>query len=198
MVLFDESPVTLIRETTTQFHITPDKDSLTRISTSLSHLHNTRTSRLATHQNLLKTLSRKLNTLQSQNIYEEERHDAGQHVEEMLRLDTEKFRVAKGCSDAEIEGERLRSELAGLKGVLEGLEREGVEGGRRVGCEEEGEVALKLQFYRSLGIDISQDPTTHDFNRAVIRNTQRGDVNVVNVDGKLSQSGYVNTFWESM
>lgn len=58
--------------------------------------------------------------------------------------------------------------------------------------------SLKLQFYRSLGIDVSQDSTTGDFSRAIIRNTSRGDVNVVNVDGKLSQSFYANMFWESM
>jgi kinetochore protein Spc24, fungi type len=57
---------------------------------------------------------------------------------------------------------------------------------------------LKLQFYRSLGIDITQDTTTGEFNRAVIRSTQRGDVNVVNVDGKLSRSFYAKMFWESM
>jgi kinetochore protein Spc24, fungi type len=55
-----------------------------------------------------------------------------------------------------------------------------------------------LQFYRSLGIDVTQDATTGDFTRAVIRNTQRGDVNVVNVDGKLSRSFYANMFWDSM
>ena len=57
---------------------------------------------------------------------------------------------------------------------------------------------LKLHFYRSLGIDISQDEATGDFNRAVIRNLSRGDVNVANVDGKLSRSFYANMFWQSM
>ena len=64
MVLFDEDPVVvrptlslthrttktftntspsqLISETTNQFHITPDKDSLTRITTSLSALNSAR------------------------------------------------------------------------------------------------------------------------------------------------------------
>lgn len=57
---------------------------------------------------------------------------------------------------------------------------------------------LKLQFYRGLGIDVSQDPSTGDFNRAIIRNTARGDVNVVNVDGKMSQSYYADMFWDSL
>lgn len=61
--------------------------------------------------------------------WEEDRHDAGGHAERMLRMDTEKFRVAKGVSDVEIEGERLEGELRGLRSQLEGLERQGVEGG---------------------------------------------------------------------
>ncbi|KAK3116430.1 putative kinetochore protein spc24 [Teratosphaeriaceae sp. CCFEE 6253] len=198
MVLFDEDPVTLIRETTNQFHIAPDRDSLGRISGSLSQLQQARQLRLNDHHAVLKSLSRRLNGLHSQVGFEEERHDAGKHASEMLRMDTEKFRVAKGVSDVEIEGERLGGELAGLRTQLEGLEKEGVEGGRRVGGEAEDEVVLKLQFYRSLGIDVSQDAATGDFHRAVIRNTTRGDVNVVNMDGKLSRSFYANMFWDSL
>lgn len=57
---------------------------------------------------------------------------------------------------------------------------------------------LKLQFYRSLGIDVSQDEASGDFNRAVIHNASRGDVNVVNVDTKVSKSFYANMFWDSL
>ncbi|KAK4541829.1 hypothetical protein LTR36_007361 [Oleoguttula mirabilis] len=198
MVLFDEDPVTLISETTNQFHIAPDKDSLTRITASLATLSATRHHKLHSQQTTLKTLSRRLNNLHSQASYEEERHDAGKHASEMLRMDTEKFRVAKGVSDVEIEGERLGGELAGLRAVLEGLEREGVEGGRLAGGDGEDEVLLKLQFYRSLGIDVAQDSVTGDFHRAVIRNTARGDVNVVNVDGTLDRSFYANMFWDGL
>nr|POE85382.1 putative kinetochore protein spc24 [Quercus suber] len=201
MVLFDEDPVTLISETTNQFHIAPDRESLTRISGSLHALANARQSRLDNQQSILKSLSRRLNNLQSQQHFEEERHDAGAHASEMLKLDTEKFRTAKGVSDVEIEGERLQGELAGLKAQLEVLEREGVEGGesrRGRGREVEDEMILKLQFYRTLGIDVSQDAGTGEFRRAIIRNKARGDVNVVNVDGTLSQTFYSNLFWESM
>lgn len=140
MVLFDEDPVTLISETTNQFHIAPDKESLTRITSSLSTLSTTRHQKLSHQQTVLKSLSRRLNNLQSQQSYEEERHDAGKHASELLRMDTEKFRIAKGVSDAEVEGERLGSELAGLRAQLEILEREGPEGGRRVGGDAEDEV----------------------------------------------------------
>lgn len=58
-----------------------------------------------------------------------------------MALDAEKFRVAKSAYDVEVQGERLEGELAALKVQLEGLEREGVEGGRR-GSESEGDEVL--------------------------------------------------------
>jgi len=109
--------------------------------------------------------------------------------------------------------------LAGLKAQLEVLEREGVEGGRR-GSDSEGDEVLyvavlrfvlrgvllltlrfcrlKLQVYRSLGIDVSQDANTGVFNRAVIRNPAKGDVNVVKVDSKVDKTVYANMFWDSL
>ena len=128
------------QETTNQFHIAPDRDSLSRVSDSLTSLSNSRTGRLDHHHAILKSLSRRLNGLEEGRRWEEDRHDAGGHAERMLKMDTEKFRVAKGVSDVEIEGERLEGELAGLRGQLEGLERQGVEGGWRRQSEGEDEV----------------------------------------------------------
>lgn len=140
MVLFDEDPNQLLKETISQFHIAPDRDSLSRISDSLSLLSNARVSRLDQQRAALKSLSRRLNGLQEGRKWEEDRHDAGGHAERMLKMDTEKFRVAKGASDAEIEGERLEGELASLRQHLDVLERQGVEGGRRRDDEGEDEV----------------------------------------------------------
>ena len=55
-------------------------------------------------------------------------------------MDTEKFRIAKGVSDAEIEGERLEGELAGLKTQLDTLDKQGVDGTWRRDSEGEDEV----------------------------------------------------------
>lgn len=140
MVLFDEDPVTLISETTNQFHIAPDRDALTRVSGSLHTLQQARSIRLENHAHALKQLSRRLHHLQSQSNFEEERHDAGKHASEMLRMDTEKFRIAKGASDAEIEVERLEGELASLRSQWSVLEQEGVEGGRRGKAGDEDEI----------------------------------------------------------
>ena len=140
MVLFDEDPTALLKETTNQFHIAPDRDSLSRISDSLTSLSTARRSRLDNHHAILKSLSRRLNGLEDGRRWEEDRHDAGGHAERMLKMDTEKFRIAKGVSDAEIEGERLEGELAGLKTQLDTLEKQGVDGAWRRDSEGEDEV----------------------------------------------------------
>ena len=140
MVLFDEDPTALLKETTNQFHIAPDRDSLSRISGSLTSLSTARRSRLDNHHAILKSLSRRLNGLEEGRRWEEDRHDAGGHAERMLKMDTEKFRIAKGVSDAEIEGERLEGELAGLKTQLDTLEKQGVDGAWRRDSEGEDEV----------------------------------------------------------
>lgn len=69
---------------------------------------------------------------------------------------------------------------------------------------------LKLHIYRSLGISASQDPSTAEFNRAIVRkapttegsdnisNAGKGDVNIINVDGKLSRGFYAGMFWDAL
>lgn len=184
----------LMAEATNKFHITPDKDSLTRVHESLHALHQARALRLDNQTSILSSLSRKLNKVNSAHSYDLERHDAGQHAQNMLKMDTEKFRIAKGVSDAEIESERLRGELAALRQQLNTLEREGVEGGRKADGAED-EIVLKLQFYRSLGIDARRDETSGDFKKAVICNAERGDVHVVDIDGGRVDA---NLFWDAL
>ncbi|KAK4631590.1 putative kinetochore protein spc24 [Fulvia fulva] len=199
MVLFDEDPVDLMSATTSKFRIAPDKDSLNRISESLHTLASARQSRLDQQTDVLSSLSRRLNNIKGQYDYEEERHDAGRHAAEMLKMDTEKFRIAKGVNDAEIETERLGGELAALKQQLETLEKEGVEGGARRSVQKQEDAnILKLSFYRSLGIEVQQDAKTGEYNRAVIHNAGKGDVNVIDVDSSQAPGHYTKTLWDSI
>ena len=57
--------------------------------------------------------------------------------------------------------------------------------------------SLRLKVYRSLGIDIDHDEAGN-FNKAVIRNSRKGDVHVVNIDPKFSRFFYANYFWSTM
>ena len=56
---------------------------------------------------------------------------------------------------------------------------------------------LKLRLYRSLGIDAETD-SSGKYNKAIIRNIQKGDVHVVNIDPKFSRFFYANYFWQTM
>ena len=159
-------------------------------------------------------------------------HNPTDHASTILKLDTEKFKIAKQASDLDIEGERLQSELSRLGSVLGELEAEGVEGGERErGPEEDATVyvfllpptspipnpiylhhylvhgwaklmhilySLKLKVYRTLGIDVEADSTTGQYNKAVIRNAEKGDVHVVTIDPKFSRNFYTNYFWRTM
>ncbi|KAJ9636832.1 putative kinetochore protein spc24 [Coniosporium apollinis] len=200
-MLLDEDPAALIASCAANFNIAPDRASLTRISSSLSSLQQFRQHNLSQLSSTLAQFSRQLSNLQSQHSLIVSSHNAADHASEILRLDTEKFRIAKQASEAEIEVERLEAELDGLRGQLGDMEAQGVENAaeaqRSAGLAED-EVLLKLKVYRSLGIDVEQDQGTGRYSKAVIRNTQKGDVHVVNIDPKFSQFFYASWFWQTM
>lgn len=108
-----------------------------RISDSLSTLATFRAAQLNSLTSTLQKYSRQHQTLASTHNMTISQHDATSHASEILRLDTEKFKIAKQASDLEIEGERLQSELSRLGNVLADLEEEGVEGGERDRLPEE-------------------------------------------------------------
>ncbi|KAF2101202.1 Spc24-domain-containing protein [Rhizodiscina lignyota] len=198
-MLLDEVPAALISQCVDHFNLGPDKSSLSRISDQLSTLSSARDLQLQTLQSNLKKLSRQLATVESQHRVTTSNHDASEHAHEILRLDTEKFRVAKQASDLEIEAQRMEEELRGLRATLGELDKQGVEGdverNRDVGDDE---VILKLKVFRSLGIDVEADASTGVYSKAVIRNTQKGDVHVVNIDPKFSRFFYADYFWRTM
>lgn len=61
----------------------------------------------------------------------------------------------------------------------------------------DGDDRLQLKIYRSLGIDIEPDDAGN-YNKAIIRNTKKGDVHVVNIDPKFSKFFYANYFWQTI
>ncbi|KAF2870843.1 Spc24 subunit of Ndc80-domain-containing protein [Massariosphaeria phaeospora] len=198
-MLLDEDPAALISQCTSNFKFASDHSSLLRISDSLSTLTQFRTTHLSTLSTTLSKLSRTHQTLSSHHAHTLSHHNPTTHASDILRLDTEKFKIAKQASDLEVEGERLQGEVGRLGVVLQELEDEGVEGGveRERGAEEDATV-LKLKVYRTLGIDVEADVTTGQYNKAVIRNAAKGDVHVVNIDPKLSRYFYTNYFWRTI
>merc|ERR1712036_123087 len=110
-MLLDEPPNDLIHKCTQSFHIDPDKLSLSRIRDSISTLQSSRTHRISAQRQSLKGLNRQLSTLQSTHALTVQSHNPTEHASEILRLDTEKFRIAKEASQLETEGERLEGEV---------------------------------------------------------------------------------------
>ncbi|MCJ1238894.1 kinetochore-associated Ndc80 complex subunit spc24 [Varicellaria rhodocarpa] len=198
-MLLDEDPATLIHHTIGNFNIHPDKSAISRIHESLSTLQQARGLRVREAEDVLKKLSRNLTTLSTQHAETIISHSTASHASQIVELDTQKFRVAKAASDLEIEGERLDQELEGLKARLVELELQGVEGdeNERAKRESEDPTVLKLKIYRSLGIDVEAD-RAGNYNKAVVRNIQKGDVHVFNIDPKLSRYFYANYIWQAL
>ncbi|KAL9020200.1 MAG: hypothetical protein Q9185_002570 [Variospora sp. 1 TL-2023] len=198
-MLLEEDPATLIRHTIGNFNIHPDKTAIGRINESLSTLQQARDLRVREAESALKKLSRNFQTLATQHNETVSAHHSTDHASQIVELDTQKFRVAKTASDLEIEGERLEQELEGLKGRLHELNLQGAEGDGATKSKRELEdpTILKLKVYRSLGIDIDPD-SSGTYNKATIRNTQKGDVHVVNIDPRFSRFFYANYFWQTI
>ncbi|KEY84067.1 hypothetical protein BA78_8073 [Aspergillus fumigatus] len=150
-------------------------------------------------ESALRKLSRNLHALTAQHEEAVSSHDSAKHAAQMVELDTKKFRIAKAATELEIESERLEGELEMLKERLAELEAQGLEGDEATRREREADDAtiLRLKIYRSLGIDIEADEAGN-FSKAIIRNSRKGDVHVVNMDPKFSRFFYANYFWSTM
>ncbi|KAJ5287325.1 hypothetical protein N7478_003011 [Penicillium angulare] len=218
-MLLDGDPGTLIHHTIGNFNIHPDKQAVTRIDDSLSTLQQSRDLRIREAESSMHKLSRHLHSLRTQHEEAVAIHDSGKHAAEIVELDTKKFRIAKTATELEIESERLEGELEMLKERLADLEAQGLEGDETTRREREMDDAtmwvlfqsnyikythmlitynsLRLKIFRSLGIDIEPDEAGN-FHRAVIRNSRKGDVHVVNIDPKFSRFFYSNYFWQTM
>lgn len=200
-MILEEDPGQLIRHTIHNFNIAPDRQAISRIHDSLSTLQSARELRLGEATTTLKKLARTLSTLSSQHEELVSGHSSTAHASEIARLDTQKFRTAKACSDLEMEGERLAATAADLGARLAELEAQGVEGGLdAAGAKDpvDDEVLLRLKVYRSLGIEIERDGQDGEFSRAVVRNDRKGDVHVVNMDKNFSRFFYANYFWNTL
>ncbi|EEH36300.2 hypothetical protein PAAG_00623 [Paracoccidioides lutzii Pb01] len=218
-MLLEEDPATLIQHTIGNFNIQPDKLALTRINDSLSSLQQARDLRTREAEISLRKLARNLNTLNAQHAENVASHDPARHAASIVELDTKKFRIAKAASELEIESERLEGELEMLKARLAELDEQGLEGDELARRERElGDstillaktdkmlapirtssifYSLRLKIYRSLGIDVEADEAGN-YNKAIIRNSRKGDVHVVNIDPKFSRFFYANYFWQTM
>ena len=198
-MLLDQDPGSLLRHCFTNFNLAPDKAALSRINDSLGTVQEMRNIRTRDAEDALRKIARQHATLSSQHRDVISSHDSGRHANEIVALDTKKFRIAKQASELEVESERLESELDRLKMRLADLEEQGVEGDEmaRRSREADDPTILRLWLYRSLGITLEQDEAGN-YNKATIANTKKGDVHVVNIDPKFPRWFYADYFWQTM
>jgi len=198
-MLLDDDPATLIHHTIGNFNINPDKQAVMRINESLATMQQSRELHNREAESALRKLSRNLKALETHHEDTVAAHDPAKHAADIIELDTQKFRIAKAASELEIESERLEGELEMLRERLAELDAQGLEGDESARREREAEDAtiLRLKIYRSLGIDVKADGGGN-YNKAVIRNSHKGDVHVINIDPKFSRFFYANYFWQNM
>jgi kinetochore protein Spc24 len=200
-MLLDEDVSSIIAECVANFNIAGDKASLKRTTSALTHLTSARSQILTKHRSALSGLARHLSGAASTHALTVQAHNPAAHAQEMLKLDTHKFRIAKEAGEVEREGERLESEVDGARRALAemGSDEDGDEDGGALGRESvDDETLLKLKVYRMLGIDVEPDAETGLYNKAVVRNASRGDVHVVNIDPKFSRYFYADYFWGTL
>ncbi|KAH8889806.1 Spc24-domain-containing protein [Thozetella sp. PMI_491] len=201
-MILEDDPASFIRKTIDNFYIAPDKAAVARVADSLATLGQARSLRINADAERLHRLSRSLTAMQSQHDELAAQHSSAAHASEISRLDTQKFRIAKAASDLEMETERLQTQAMDAAARLQELELQGLDGASPGATGGHGsvedEVLLRLQVYRSLGIDIERDSKDGEFNRAVVRNDRKGDVHVVNIDRKFSRYFYANYFWQTL
>jgi kinetochore protein Spc24, fungi type len=188
-----------MRHCFTNFNLSPDKAALSRINDSINTVQEMRKMRTRNAEDALRKLARQHATLSSQHREVISNHDSGKHANEIVALDTRKFKIAKQASELEVESERLDSDLERLRMRLIDLEEQGVEGDEvaRRAREADDPTILRLWLYRSLGIALEQDEAGN-YNKATISNTRKGDVHVVNIDPKFPRWFYADYFWQTM
>ncbi|KAH8155342.1 uncharacterized protein LAJ45_00352 [Morchella importuna] len=195
MVLLDEEPHSLISHCIENFNISGDMECLAKCKSDLSKVADKRGKILDDSRNTLRALARKMDIAKQSMEASVAAASKKEHGAKMIKLDREKFSLAKNINELESSSHHLESQLARLKEELEQVDGEDAMANAMM--EAEDGTLLKLKVYRSLGIDIQEDGAG-GYNKAVIRNSAKGDVHVVNIEKKFSQYFYANYFWNTM
>ena len=114
----------LIHEVLSNFNISSDMHSVARINETLTRITSEREKTLDDSRTTLRALSRKMEI--SKQSMEATASTAGrkEHGANMLRLDREKFALAKGINELESSAHGLEGQLARLKEELEQVDGE--------------------------------------------------------------------------
>ena len=112
------------------------------------------------------------------------------HSDQLVALDRQKFGLAKSINELEQELSSLEVELARLKEEKEEMDSIDVD------SEQPKDVTtLKLTIYRELGFDLLED-STGNITKALIRSSEKKDVNTIIIDTPHADFFRINTMWE--
>jgi kinetochore protein Spc24 len=124
MVLLEEPPQKLIASVAENFNISSDVASIVRINSNLHTLQEARGKRLKDSRHLLRLLSRKVSLSKQAAEDAEAQEKERTHGDDMVRLDRDKFALAKSVNELESQSHNLEGQLARLREELEAVDRE--------------------------------------------------------------------------
>ncbi|RUP47543.1 Spc24 subunit of Ndc80-domain-containing protein [Jimgerdemannia flammicorona] len=184
-----DEPRALIQQTVAMFNPSGDVEAVHRISETMRQTEEIRKKSRQESQGVLRALSRKLESVKSGATRPPGVADEHAHAARMVGLDREKFALAKGINELEQNLSSLEAGLQQIRDEIAALEAED--------AEEEvppDQTVLKLQIYRSLGIELVED-AVGNYTKARIRSFPRNDIHTLVIDDKYSRFFYANYLW---
>lgn len=186
---------TLLKSTRENFEIDEDINTFDRIGENLKRIKERRTRQIDENQDVLRSLSRKLELTQSSLESTKNSSAQKQAAEETMQLEREKFALAKSINDLEADYASNLATLEKLKDELEELNNQHVDDEARVYVEDP--TILRLKLYRSLGISYEGD-SAEDAKKALVRSTTTNNIHVVPLDQGYSDHFVANYIWDKL
>lgn len=187
----------LLKSTIENFEIDEDLQTFDRIEESKKRLKEKKDRKTEESRDVLRSLSRRLELAKSS--AEDSKNSSAQKeaAEETMRLEREKFSLAKSINDLESDYASNYATLEKLKDELELLNNQDVV--ETVSPYVEDSTVLKLKLYRSLGIWFEgEDENIENTNKALVQSTDTNNVHMIHLDQKYSNHFVANYLWERL
>ncbi|KAJ3035223.1 kinetochore-associated Ndc80 complex subunit spc24 [Rhizophlyctis rosea] len=184
-------PLTLARTLTDNLNGPQDAAKIRSIHSYLARAQDARAKEVNDIQGLLKALSRQLEIAKESADRPARELSATQYVQRMANLDNERASVAKDLAEGEASMGALEDELRRLEEEREAWMRE-MEKDANLPPDEQ---ILKLQIYRSLGIEFEKNESGA-FCKGIVRSTKSKDIHTYDLDPKYSNFFYANVLWD--
>ncbi|KAJ1985618.1 putative kinetochore protein spc24 [Dimargaris cristalligena] len=185
-----EETRSIVQQTIHTFQPSSDLDLIRHIDNDMNEAADNWETRLKEDQDILKALSRKLENLKADASRPQVGDDGLTHTERLVNLDRDKFNTAKSINELESVINSLNVTVEQLKDQSDKLDHRDVE--KELPADS---TILKLQIYRSLGIELLPDKTGK-FAKARICCNSKNDVHTVVIDDKYSNFFYANYLWD--